>query len=96
MIYVIIVDRFSGWPIVTRAKDGATGLIHALKEVASTFGIPEELSSDGGTEFTSAVTKKLLSQWGTYHRISSVAHARSNGRAEVAVKSMKWLFMDNI
>ena len=94
--YVIIVDRFSGWPIVKRAKEGATGLTHVLKEVASTFGIPEELSSDGGTEFTSATTKKLLSQWGTHHRISSVAHARSNGRAEVAVKSMKRLLTDNI
>ena len=94
--YVIIVDRYSGWPIVTRAKDGATGLIHALKDAATTFGIPEELSSDGGTEFTSAVTQKLLSQWGTHHRISSVAHPRSNGRAEVGVKSMKRLLMDNI
>ena len=94
--YLVIVDRFSGWPTVTCAKDGALGLINALKEIASNFGIPEELSSDGGPEFTSTATKQLLHKWGTHHRISSVAHASSNGRAEVAVKSMKRLLIDNI
>ena len=93
--YVIIVDRYSGWPIVRKAKEGATGLIHELKEAASTFGIPEELSSDGGPEFTAVATEKLFCQWGAHHRVSSVAHARSNGRAEVGVKSMKRLLMDN-
>ena len=93
--YLIIVDRFSGWPIVKKSKDGATGLINTLKDVINTFGVPEELSSDGGPEFSSTVTQRALKQWGTHHRISSVAHARSNGRAEVAVKSMKRLLMDN-
>ena len=36
-----------------------------------------------------------MKQWGTHHGISSVANARSNGRAEVAVKSMKRLLMDD-
>ena len=93
--YLIIVDRYSGWPIVKRAQEGATGLINALKDTINIFGVPEELSSDGGPEFTAAFTKKALKEWGTHHRISSVAHARSNGRAEVAVKSMKRLLMDN-
>ena len=93
--YLIIVDRYSGWPVVKKAKDGATGLVNTLKEVIDTFGVPEELSSDGGPEFSSSTTKKALKQWGTHHRISSVANARSNGRAEVAVKSMKRLLMDN-
>ena len=93
--YLIIVDRYSGWPIVKRAQEGATGLINALKDTVNIFGVPQELSSDGGPEFTAMSTKKVLKDWGTHHRISSVAHARSNGRAEVAVKSMKRLLMDN-
>ena len=93
--YLVIVDRYSGWPIVERAKDGASGLTNTLKSVVNTFGVPEELSSDGGPQFVSSIFKKTLRQWGTHHRISSVAHARSNGRAEVAVKSMKRLLMDN-
>ena len=93
--YLIIVDRYSGWPIVRKTQDGSTGLVNALKDTINTFGVPEELSSDGGPEFTSTSLKNALNTWGTTHRISSVAHARSNGRAEVAVKSMKRLLMDN-
>ena len=29
--YLIIVDRYSGWPVVKKAKDGATGLVNTLK-----------------------------------------------------------------
>ncbi|CAL4098776.1 unnamed protein product [Meganyctiphanes norvegica] len=74
---------------------GATGLIAALKRTFNTFGVPEELASDGGPEFTSAATRKTLQDWGIHHRLSSVAFARSNGRAEVGVKTMKRLLMDN-
>ena len=93
--YLIIVDRYSGWPIVKKTQDGAAGLITALRDAMNTFGFPEELSSDGGPEFRSESLKKALNIWGILQRTSSVAHAQSNGRAEVGVKSMKRLLMDN-
>ena len=93
--YLIIVDRFSNWPVVKHCATGATGLINALKDVINTFGVPEELSTDGGSEFTSSVTQKVMDVMGIKHRISSVANPRSNGRAEVAVKTMKRLLMNN-
>ena len=92
--YLIIVDRFSGWPTVKKAN-GAQGLINTLKELINIFGIPEEISSDGGPELSATSLKQALQDWGIHHRISLVAHAKSNGRAEVAVKSMKRLLMDN-
>ena len=93
--YIIIVDRYSGWPTVRKAQDGALGLIRTMKELINTFGIPEEVASDGGPELTAASFKNFLKEAGIHHRISSVAHPRSNGRAEVAVKSMKRLLTDN-
>ena len=66
-----------------------------MKETFNTFGIAEELTSDGGPEFSAAITKKTLKDWGVQHRISSVEHACSNGRVELCVKSMKRLLMDN-
>ena len=54
------------------------------------------ISSDGGPEFTAALTLKFFENWGIRHRISSVAYAQSNGRAEVAVKKAKRILMDNI
>lgn len=93
--YLIIVDRYSNWPVVEKSADGAKGLVSSLKKVFTTFGVSEELASDGGTEFTSSTTNEFLKNFGVHHRLSSVALAQSNGRAEVGVKTMKRLLMDN-
>ena len=93
--YVVIVDRYSNWPCVYKAKNGSDGLVNCLREVFVTFGISEELTSDGGPEFSSTSTKTFLKNWGVHHRLSSVAYPHSNCRAEVAVKTVKRLLMDN-
>ena len=93
--YLVIVDRYSNWPIVREAHSGATGLVSCLKDTFSTFGIPEELASDGGPEFIALETRKFLNEWGVHHRLSSVAFPHSNCRAELGVKSMKRLLIGN-
>ena len=89
--YLVIVDRFSGWPHIVASRSGAAGFGRALVNYFASYGVPEELSSDGGPEFTAKETAALLRRWGVHHRVSSAYHPRSNGRAEVAVKSMKRL-----
>ena len=91
--YLVIVDRYSNWPIVNKAKDGATGLINILRRVFATYGIPDELSSDGGPEFVAHSTQQFLRTWGIHHRLSSVAFPHSNCRAEIGVKTTKRLIM---
>ena len=98
--YLAVGDRLSGWVEVfssTPSSDvaGAAGLIRHLRTLFSTFGVPEELSSDGGPEFTASLTKDFLRRWGVHHRISSAYFPQSNGRAEVAVKAAKRLLMSN-
>ena len=68
----------------------------ALCDALRRFGVPVELTSDGGPEFASAETKAFLSKWGVQHRISSSYFPSSNGRAELAVKAVKRLLMDNV
>ena len=62
----------------------------------ATFGVPGDISSGGGPEFTAALTLKFFENWGIKHRISSVAYAQSNGRAEVAVKKAKMNYGQHI
>ena len=58
-------------------------------------GVPEEIASDGGPEFTSELTQKFFTDWQIHHRKSSVAFPHSNCRAELAVKQVKRIITDN-
>ena len=82
--YLLAGDRLSGWVEVYRSihgssKSGAKGLIVALRLLFATFGVPEELSSDGSPEFASGETELFLKKWGVRHRVSSAYFAQSNG-----------------
>lgn len=93
--YLVVVDRFSGWPIVASANKGAAGLAAVLRETFASFGIPDSLTSDGGPEFTAHSTTELLNNWGVQHRLCSAYNPHANNRAETAVKTMKRLISGN-
>ena len=60
------------------------------------FGIPDELTSDSGPQFTAGKTKKFVKVRGVRHRISSEENPHANCRAELAVKTVKRMMMGNI
>ena len=98
--YLVTVDRLSGWinimwAAVGTSGAGAKGFIACLRSLFADKGVPETLSSDCGTEFTSGETQAFLKTWGVAHRLSSAHYPQLNGRAEMAVKSAKRLLRDH-
>ena len=93
--YSVLVDRYSNYPIVERAKGGAKGLINSLKGTFTTFGIPDEIATDGGSEFTASATKDFFRKLGVYHTLSAVTFPHSNCRAEIGVKTVKRMITSN-
>lgn len=87
--YLVVADRPSGWPEVYKSRpgspqSGAEGLQSCLRNLFATYGVPEELSSDGGPEFKAHSTEHFLSKWGVHHRISSAFHPQSTAE-------LRWL-----
>ena len=99
--YLIVGDRLSGWSEVYSTPSGTSnagskGLIRCLRLFFTTFGVPKEISSDGGPEYMAEATQHFFRRWDIRHRVSSAYLPRSNGRAEVAVKSAKRLLRSNV
>ena len=71
-------------------------IINVLREFFQRWGVPEEISMDGAPNYMSQKITTWLTSWGVTHtRVSSAYYPQSNGRAEVAVKSLKRLIEGN-
>ena len=61
----------------------------------SSYGVSEQLCTDGGPQFTSRAFQQFLKDWRVKHRLFSAGYPQSNGRAEFAVKSAKRIIQEN-
>ena len=77
VFYLCIVDRYSNWSIIEKTTGGASGLIDSLRRTFVTYGIPDELASEGGSEFVSGDTQKFLKSWGVYIIVSLQWHSHT-------------------
>ena len=95
--FLAYADRFSGWLEVDRlATNSFRNVRRSLLRWFSTYGVPEELATDGGPPFNSGEYKAFLRKWDVQLRLSSAYYPQSNGRAEAAVKSAKRILLGNI
>ena len=78
------VDRLSRWPLAIPMIDITAGTVidaftHGL--IAS-FGIPESITTDNGSQFSSAIWQQLLQTWGITSYFTTPYHPQSNGLVE--------------
>ena len=86
----IVVDAHSKWPevcIMTSTTTTRTNSV--LREMFARFGLPKELVSDNGPQFTSDEFEQFLVGNGVNHIRSSLYHPSTNGVAEHLVQMVK-------
>ena len=89
--YLVVVDYFSRFiEILKMSSDTTTAnVISKLKAIFARFGIPNEIVSDNGPQFSSSQFAEFMKTCGTMHTTSSPHHPSSNGAAERAVQTAK-------
>ena len=89
--FIVMVDRFSGYPWVNLLKKTDTvSVCQVLLEWFCQVGFPRTVKTDGGPQFRGPFLE-FCSKFHILHATSSPYNPRSNGLAEAAVKSMKGL-----
>jgi len=88
--FLIVVDARSKWPeVIPMTSTTTTSTITELRKLFSSYGIPDQLVSDNGPQFTSYEFQEFLSRNGVKHILSSPYHPSSNGEAERFVRTFK-------
>uniref|UniRef100_A0A1A7XP55 Gypsy retrotransposon integrase-like protein 1 n=1 Tax=Iconisemion striatum TaxID=60296 RepID=A0A1A7XP55_9TELE len=88
--YLIVIDNFSRWlEILNLPKTNSDTVIQKLKSVFSRFGVPEELMTDNGPQFTADQFQRFAAEYDFRHTTLSPRYPQSNGMAERAVKTAK-------
>ena len=90
--WAIFIDS---WNRYKEMSGNAKTTCDALRNWFCTYGVPEEISTDGGPPFDSQEYNQFLDNWGIRKRTSSAYYPQSNGRAELAVKTAKRILADS-
>ena len=83
--YLVTVDYFSSFIEVDYLTSmTAKEVVAKLQVHFARYGIPLEMVSDQGPQFTSIQFQRMVDKWGITHTMSYPGHHQSNGKAEAA------------
>lgn len=88
--FLVLVDSQSKWLEVVPMKTTTSAkTIEVLRNLFASQGLPEEVVSDNGPQFTSGEFKQFLRSNGIKQTLVLAYHPASNGAAERAVQTVK-------
>ena len=89
--WLVIVDYYSNWIEVEKLNKGSESakVIQKLQSVFSRWGVPLELVTDNGPQFSSWTFDKFACDFDFIHTASDPIYSHSNGLAEKAVGNVK-------
>ena len=89
-MFLILLDAHSKWPeVVPMSSTTASQTIEALQIIFSKYGLPEQLVSHNGPQFSSDEFAQFMRANGIKHIQSAPYHPSSNGLAERFVQTFK-------
>lgn len=87
---LVCTDAHSKWPEIVIMKDTtAEETVGTLRTLFARMGLPEQIVSDNGPQFTAATFKKFVDENGIRHVMGAPYHPATNGLAERSVQSFK-------
>ena len=87
---LLLVDAYSKWAeakLMTKTDSAST--IDCLKHWFAAYGLPKQVVSDNGGQFTSAMFKSFIKSCGIKHMYVAPYHQSSNGQVERYVQIIK-------
>ena len=89
-MFLIVTDAHSKWPEVFEMTQATTPkAISILRHLFARYGIPDQIVSDNGPQFTSAEYADFMQMNGIKHLRMAPYHPSSNGAAERFVRTFK-------
>ena len=89
-MYLIVIDAHSKWPeVVEMTTTTSHKTTTELQRLLSMYGIPTQLVSDNGPQFTSEEFTSFMKRNGIKHIHSAPYHPSTNGTAERFVQTFK-------
>ncbi|KAK9496780.1 hypothetical protein O3M35_012973 [Rhynocoris fuscipes] len=91
--YLVVQDYYSRFLEIIETQLTSAAVINKMKCLFARFGIPREVRTDGGTQFTSKEFKEFTVEYGFQLSISSPHYPQANGEAEKAVDIAKRILL---
>ena len=88
--YLLLTDQYSRFPVIRRlTSTTSSAVINHLKSIFAEHGIPTQLTTDNGPQYSSAEFKHFMNVYGVEHITSSPLYPQSNGFAERMVQTVE-------
>ena len=89
-MYLLVSDAHSKWPEIIKMKGTtANRTIEELRKLFSSYGLPEQVVTDNGLQFSSEEFAIFTKTNGVKHITSSPYHPSTNGAVERLVQTFK-------
>ena len=89
-MFLVVMDAYARWPeIINMQSTTASKTIEVLRDLFAAYGLPKEVVSDNGPQFTSSEFESFLTMNAVKHIKTPAYHPASNGLAERLVQNFK-------